>query len=123
MTKSKVNLVEIDLLRKGLHTVAAPESWIPHDVAWTYLISLHRGSQGRRFEVWAVPLADRLPRICVPLGEGDPDMVVDLRNLLDRGYDEGKYERRIDYQAPCEPALGKEDAAWAAAILEESRPT
>ncbi|ETW93271.1 MAG: hypothetical protein ETSY1_39945 [Candidatus Entotheonella factor] len=36
---------------------------------------LHRGGEGQRYEVWARGLRERLPRIRVPLSEGDRDLV------------------------------------------------
>nr|WP_034427457.1 DUF4058 family protein [Candidatus Entotheonella palauensis] len=42
---------------------------------WDDLVCLHRGGEGQRYEVWARGLRERLPRIRVPLSEGDRDLV------------------------------------------------
>ena len=67
---SSVHLLEIDLLRAGEHTVAPPgvqtrEQTGPFD----YIISLHRGNTGERYEAWPRTVRERLPRVFVPLTE------------------------------------------------------
>ncbi len=112
---STTHLIEIDLLRAGRHTVAAPEAPLPPSGHWHYTVSLHRGGRGglkRRFEVWAVTLRQRLPRFRVPLADGDPDLVVELQALFDRCYNEGSYARQVDYRRAPPGALTPADAAW-----------
>jgi hypothetical protein len=115
--ESRTHLIEIDLLRAGQSTVAAPV------VAWEgrplyhYLVCLHRGGQGRRFEIWPNRLRERLPCIALPLDEGVPDLSLDLQAVFDRNYDEGAYLYQIDYTAGPVPPLSAEDARWADALL------
>lgn len=118
--ESQTHLIEIDLLRQGEHTVALPrEALLQRDIQWDYLVCLHRGGQGRRYEVWPIRLRQRLPRIWVPLSEGDPDVVLDLQKVFDRCYDEGAYARLVDYRRePAIPLKGN-DAEWATALLHE----
>jgi hypothetical protein len=78
---------------------------------------LHRAGQGGRYEVWITRLRHRLPRIAVPLAGVDPDLTVDLQELIERGYDQAAYERRIDYSREPAPPLGPADAEWADALL------
>ena len=42
---SKTHLLEIDLLRAGAHTVAAPLDYLVDRGSWDYLVCLHRGDQ------------------------------------------------------------------------------
>jgi hypothetical protein len=116
---SPTNLLEIDLLRKGRHTVAVPLGSLPTDVPWHYLVSLHRSAQRGRYQVWRVTLQQRLPRILVPLADGDPDIRVDLEAVFTRAYDEGAYDRDIDYAREPDPPLAPADAAWADSLLRE----
>lgn len=118
--ESQTHLIEIDLLRRGEHTVAAPRGNLLQRGLWDYLVSLHRGGQkGRRFEVWAIPLRQRLPRIRVPLADGDSDVVLDLQAVFNRCYDESAYARRLDYRREPAVALVSSDAEWATSLLRE----
>ena len=116
---SQTHVIEIDLLREGAHTVAAPRGHLLRRGKWDYLVCLHRGGQGGRYEVWAVPLRQKLPRICVPLADGDPDAVLDLQEAFSRCYDEGAYARRLDYRGDPPEPLQPDAAAWADALLRE----
>lgn len=82
-------------------------------------MSLHRSGAENRYEVWGIPLRQRLPRVRVPLAGDDPDVILDLQATFDRCYDQGAYARRLDYrQEPLTPLQG-EDAIWADALLRE----
>jgi hypothetical protein len=117
--QSPIHLIEIDLLRYGEHTVAAPRESLLARGVWDYLVCLHRGGQRARYEVWATTLRQRLPRIRVPLGHGEPDIVLDLQAVLDRCYDEGAYTRRLDYRREPLLPLSETDRTWAATLLGE----
>jgi hypothetical protein len=119
LLKSQTHLIEIDFLHYGEHTVAPPRERLLEQGTWDYLVSLHRGGQGYRYEVWAVTLRQRLPRIRVPLAPGDPDVVLDLQRVFDRCYDAAAYARRLDYHREPPIALRQDDAAWVAALLRE----
>lgn len=118
LLESAVNLIEIDLLRRGEHSVAVPrESLWQRKGRWDYLVCLHRSGQRGRFETCFYSLRDRLPRINIPLENGLPDVVLDLQAVFDRNYDEGAYARRVDYAHDPPTPLEPEDAAWADALL------
>jgi hypothetical protein len=114
---SQTHLIEIDLLRQGEHTVAAPQEMLFRRGKWDYLVCLHRSGQEGRYEVWAIMLQQRLPRIHVPLQAGDPDVVLDLQAVFNRCYDEGAYVRRLDYRSEPPIPLEGDDAQWADALL------
>lgn len=115
---SDSHLIEIDLLRGGLHTVAVAESELKARGKYDYLLCLHR-ARSVWFDVWACTVRQRLPRFAVPLADGDPDLVVDLQALFNRVYDEGVYARRIDYRKEPPLLLRSEDVLWADALLRE----
>ncbi len=117
--ESQTHLIEIDLLRQGGHTVAAPVELLLERGHWDYLVSLHRAGPDRRFEVWAVSMRQRLPRIHVPLAEGDPDVVLDLQTVFDRCYNEGAFDRGLDYRRDPPTPLPRADAEWADTLLRE----
>jgi hypothetical protein len=117
--RSPAHLIEIDLLRSGEHTVAAPRGELARRGVYDYLVSLNRATRRIRFEVWARTIRDRLPRVAVPLLDDDPDLVLDLQPLLDRCYDLGAYARRIDYGRDPVPPLTRADAEWVDLLLRE----
>lgn len=117
--QSETHLVEIDLLRRGEHTVAAPPESLRALGTWDYLVCRHLAGTGHHYEAWPILLRERLPWIRIPLGEDDPEIELDLQPLFDRAYDEGAYPRLVDYtRGPAVP-LEPTDAAWAAALLHE----
>lgn len=128
---SQIHLIEIDLLRQGEHTVAAPREMLLRRGKWNYLVCLHRGGQVERseiphrgegrYEVWAITMQQRLPRIHIPLFDGDPDVVLDLQSVFNRCYDEGAYVRRLDYRRKPPTPLKGDDAQWADVLLRERK--
>jgi hypothetical protein len=116
MLRSRANLVEIDLLRGGQHTIAAPADRLgPSD----YRLCIHGLEDPRTFEVFRLSVRDPLPNIGIPLRPGEPKAVLHLQEVLDRCYDEGAYDRVIDYTEEPDPPLSRKDAAWADALLRE----
>jgi hypothetical protein len=107
-----VNLVEVDLLRAGRHLSCVPEGLAESVRPWDYLVCVWRPKQAD-YELYPVQLRDRLPRIRVPLKPKDPDVVLDLQQVLDRAYDSGPYPDRIAYEDQPIPPLSPADAAWA----------
>jgi hypothetical protein len=113
---SETHLIEIDLLRAGSPTLAVPLERLD-STDYDYLICLHRGGTGVRYEIWPATVQQRLPRIFVPLEAGFPDVVLDVQAVLERAYDEGAYARLLDYSKAPVPPLSAENAEWADALL------
>jgi len=117
---SASHLLEIDLLRGGVHTVAVERAKIVPKKPFDYLVCLHRAGGGRRhFECWPFELREAMPRVRVPLTPELPDLVVDLQAVLNRVYDEGTYWKRLHYADEAEPPLSASDAAWAGTLLRQ----
>ncbi len=112
---STASLVEIDLLRRGPHVVAVPESRLANGrYGHDYIACVNWARHGRsQFEVYRRTVRQPLPRIAIPLAGDDADAVLDLRAALDKAYDAGSYGQRIDYSRPCDPPLSAEDQDWA----------
>jgi hypothetical protein len=120
---NKVHLVEIDLLRGGVHTTAVPlEQAVAKAGSFDYHVCIHLFDRPDDYLIYPVRLSNRLPGITIPLLPGDPAVDIDLQALLDRCYDTGQYRRRIRYgeQAPAPPLLA-EQANWLQTILREKR--
>ncbi|HLK60382.1 MAG TPA: DUF4058 family protein [Chthonomonadaceae bacterium] len=117
--RSEAHLLEIDLLSKGMHTVAAPLEGLRQKGEWDGLICLHRSDRRYHYEYWFNRLREPLPPILVPLTGGLPGVLLDLQEAYNQAYDVGPYRRRIDYlQEPLVP-LNADDTAWADTLLKE----
>jgi hypothetical protein len=75
--ESTARLIEIDLLRAGEHFPIDPR--LP---ACDYLVHVSRKRKRPKAKLWPIRLPQRLPKIPVPLREGDPDAEIDLRPFL-----------------------------------------
>ncbi|HET6387572.1 MAG TPA: DUF4058 family protein [Armatimonadota bacterium] len=116
---SNTHLIEIDLLRAGVRPFLPPAETNKESEPWDYLVSLHRAGDGVHFAVWGIPLLHRLPRITVPLADADPDVILDLQAAFDRCYDEGSYNKWIDYSAKPSAPLSPENARSIDHLLRE----
>ena len=68
--------------RAGTYAIAIPYEALPADRAWRYIACLHRGWRPAEYAVWLNSLRGPLPRVEVPLAEGDPSVVLDLQAVL-----------------------------------------
>ncbi len=96
-----------------------PRAILPADSVWNYIVCLHRGARPFEYAVWLNALRNRLPRVEVPLAEGDPSVILDLQAVLNLSYDAGAYDRQILYTEEADPPLTGDDALWADALLRE----
>ena len=126
--ESDASLIELDLLRGGRRILPVPvlDAMIRNlKPPPTYLVLVNRAWRRSRglaaYQVFPVGLREWLPCIPVPLKQDEDDVLLDLQMVFNRAYDTGPYRRgAVDYSAPPPPpALGDEDAAWAA---ERTRP-
>lgn len=115
---SQTNLLEIDLLRGGTHTLMVPRAELDAHSAHHYAVCLYRAADPSRFAFWLNRLPDPLPEVRVPLTDSpDGDAFLDLQRAVDRAFREGGFGRLLDYRLPAEPPLSEGDAAWAASLL------
>jgi Protein of unknown function (DUF4058) len=66
------HLIEIDLLRRGKHTLAIPEWRVLELRPYDYLVCVNRWPERNRFVLYPRRLRERLPRIRVPLAAPMP---------------------------------------------------
>ena len=119
---SDANLIELDLLRAGRRLLPYPELVaFVDELHPDYLVILNRNALREGywmdFTLYPVNLREMLPCIPVPLANGDPDVLLDLRVAAIRAYQDGPYLRLVDYSAEPQPSLKPEDAAWADEML------
>lgn len=115
---STAHLVEIDLLRDGEHTVAVPQSAVEQYRTYDYLVSINRARGFRSdFNTYPRSLRERLPRIRIPLANGDRDVTLDVQAAIAQTYEAGSYRDRLKYNTDCVPPLRAEDQAWATELI------
>jgi hypothetical protein len=105
------NLIEIDLLREGSWVIAAPVDTVPEECLGPYRICVVRASQLDRCEMFPASYRFPLPTIPIPLREQDPEASLNLQALLNRAYDNGRYDD-IDYRHQPRPPLPPAEAEW-----------
>lgn len=116
--QSGANLVEVDLLRGGQPVTLAFPELVPPGKWATYHAAVWRAVRPLMLEYYPIGLRHRLPRIRIPLRAADPDVSLDLQELVNLSYRRGRYDD-IDYTRPPEPPLQGDDAQWANALLGE----
>lgn len=118
---ANVNLIEVDLLRSGLHTIAAPEEAVcARRPAHDYRLCVHRTARPWSLWVDAWSVRELLPSVPIPLGREEPELELNLTELFGRAYDNAAFRKLIDYGAEPKPPLAAEDAAWADALLRKA---
>jgi hypothetical protein len=104
---SQIHIVELDLLRGGLRlpmSTALP----PAD----YYAFVSRSNRRPRCDLYHWSLRQRMPKIPVPLANGDADAVIDLNAVFDQTYDLSGYSDSLNYARQLTPALNPLDQAW-----------
>ena len=111
---SDAHLIEIDLLRFGEHPVAVPDWAVKPLRSYDYLVCVNRAQAVRhKYDSYPRSLAERLPRIRVPLANGDRDVTLNVQAAVAQTYEAGSYRDRLKYETDCIPPLSAENQAWA----------
>jgi hypothetical protein len=111
-----VNLVEIDLVRRGAWVFEDGLRSVLQQAGACYGVCVFRASQITAREVYPIRLRERLPAIRVPLRPSDADVIVDLQPLIDQCHERGRYHL-LNYRLDPEPPLPPEEAAWVDQVL------
>jgi hypothetical protein len=116
---SDANLVEIDLNRFGIHTLAFPLEHLKPQARTAYMACVRRATRRGKAEVYPMPLWERLPVVQVPLRPDDADVPLDVQALVEQCYRNGAYEGTLDYSADPDPPLFGADLEWTHERLHE----
>jgi hypothetical protein len=117
---ANVHVVEIDLVRSGdWRALMRPES-CPPGGASTYRAVVRTAGPRPGGYLFPISLRQALPEIPVPLRPGDPLAHLPLQRLLDGAYEDGRYDRTIDYASPLDSPLSAEEDAWAGELLRSA---
>jgi hypothetical protein len=112
------NLVEIDLLLQGKPMLDYSREGLP---PWDFSVTITRGIQPERYEIYTSTLQKRLPRYRVPMATDDRDMVLDLSTDFTQAYDQGGFEKQIDYGGDPGVPLSEEAREWIRQLLKDRR--
>lgn len=111
LLQAGVNLVEIDLIRRGTRPLS--EAQIPDS---PYCITVTRTND--RLEVWTLQMQDTLPTIPIPLLSPDPAVPLNLDRAIHQVYEEADYDLTLNYtRQPPPPTLSDADQAWLNGLL------
>jgi len=119
--ESDASLIELDLLRDGKRLLSNPlleDAVSGMEPPPDYLVLINRAWQragvDKAYQIFPILLIEPLPCIPVPLREGQDETPLDLQYVFQRAYDGGPYRRGgVDYDAPPQPPLPGDLAAWA----------
>lgn len=112
LIKSRVSLVEVDLLRSG-----APMPIKNPPPQTDYRILICRAGRAKSAELYAFSCRSPIPPFPIPLLPGDTEPTLDLNAVLHALIERARYDLVIDYRQPPQPPLRPEDEPWAAAII------
>jgi hypothetical protein len=113
-----VNLVEIDLLRRGAHATAVSAADLRRRHGrYDDHVCITRADRERTAFVAAILLPQSLPVIQIPLTPDHPGVPADFQAILNRSYEDACYDREVNYAGPCDPPLTPEQQAWAEGVL------
>lgn len=119
LRRSRVSLVEVDLLRGGKRVLSFPLHRVPPEYRTTYQVCVRRGWRREEAEIYRAPLRAPLPKINVPLRKNDADVELDLQQLIELCYRNGRYDT-LDYTVDADPPLDAADAQWADELLRSA---
>ncbi|MEX2175238.1 MAG: DUF4058 family protein [Pirellulaceae bacterium] len=115
LLRSSANLVEIDLLRAGLR----PATTKPLRDTTDYCAMVHRVKRRPAIDVIQWTLRQPLPKLAIPLSNGDPDANLDLQVGFGRVYDTSAYQLLLKYNRTLKPPIRPGDEAWLASTLSQ----
>lgn len=115
LLNSRVNLIEIDLLRGG----ERPRLTRPLKPTTDYCVFLHRAAESPRILAWEFTVRHPLPEIPIPLSDGDPDVRLNLQAAFASMYDRLGYSMRIPYDQLLKPPIRQSDESWVREQLQK----
>ena len=110
--ESQTHFIEIDLLRGSGSVWPGPAK--PDG---DYYAAISRADQRPRVDLYSWFLREPLPSIAIPLKPKTSDVVLNLQDVLNTVYDEGRYGSTL-YATPPNPSLSASDEAWVRPLLD-----
>ncbi|OWK39353.1 hypothetical protein FRUB_05916 [Fimbriiglobus ruber] len=106
----RAGVVEIDLVTQGKPTLDFSRDGLPE---YDHAITVTRGATPDRYEIYTATIQKRLPKFKLPLAADDRDTVFDLQVALVRGYEQGNFEKQLNYTGPLPADVKLTDTARA----------
>lgn len=113
--RTETHIIEIDLLRGGTRL-----PMIEPLPSGDFFAFIGRWQRRPKVDVFAWTLRDCLPKIPIPLKEGDDDVWLDLQEALNRTYDRGGYDYALDYGQEPSPPLTPDARTWARSLVHRT---
>jgi Protein of unknown function (DUF4058) len=118
---SDVNVVEIDLVRKGNWKALLQPHTSPAKHETPYRATLRFAGDLAAVYLIPIPLRQALPKLPIPLRKGDAVVFLDVQPLVNAVYERGRCEQVLDYdKPPPEPAITAGDVAWCEEIVRHA---
>lgn len=117
---SGVNFVEIDVVRAGDWLALLRPHRCPKRAMTPYRATVRIPSDPAAVYYHPISLRSPLPAIPIPLRVGDPEVKLDLQDLINQIYSNGRYARRLDYAAPPPVPLEAPDVEWTDHLLRSA---
>ena len=114
--KNGVNLVEIDLIRKG-----KPMSILTKVQRTDYRILVAKGNRLPLGELYTFGVREKIPLFPIPLRREDQEPMLDIQSLLVGVYNQARLDFYLDYEQNPIPPLRKEDGEWMDNLLREQQ--
>jgi len=116
---ANTNIVEIDLHRSGKRMPMGK----PDPPRADYYVLVCRAADFPKTAIWPFSVRDPLPDLVIPLKPEDGYVSLPLKTCFDFAYDQGPYEKEIDYRRPPRIKLKGADANWAVQLLKNTKPS
>jgi hypothetical protein len=118
--ESTTHLLEIDLLRRGEHTVCLSKETLKTIGEYDYLVTLANAEDREKIYFWRLSLRNPLPTLALPLTPDVEPVALDLQAALDQCWATSRYAQTLDYSLELKPSLSPEDAIWASERVESA---
>jgi Protein of unknown function (DUF4058) len=114
---TRTNVVEIDLHRTGRRMPMGE----PTPPAADYYAFVCRAADFPKTAIWPFSVRDVLPDVAIPLKPEDGFVMLPLQSCFTAAYDQGPYDKEVDYSRPPRIPLQGDDALWAETLLKSAR--
>ncbi len=115
--QTECSLVAIDLVRSGRRVLSLPEHMIPEEWRHDSLCCIRAGWDRVKFDLYSLPLRERLKALPIPLRQHEPPVLLDLQAIVEQAFRNGRYDR-MDYANDPLPPLRDDEAGWADELLK-----
>lgn len=117
MLAVSAHFMEIDFLRSGDNP--SRDLFPELDAAPYFIFVARKTATGRQEAGFPLLLQDPLPTVGLPIGPPRPDLPLDLQAAFEAAYELSIPPGLMPYDLPPVPALDRDAAAWANAILRQ----